>query len=241
MCCYNSNMLPSQPNESLIDGLACLQAVASSGKPIGVRETARLLNLEPTRAHRLLKTLAHLGIAAQTPENKYVPGPGMHVLAAQSIFASGLVRKSLPHLESLQHYGLIVAHGVLWKDQVSYLFHADPGMSVDQALGRIGLYPATRSSIGMVLLAEDADKEIRQLYTGRDIPEYPDGIGGLLKEICEIRKNGFAKIKTGSTMSLAVTVGNPTHSAIALSGKINSADVQKFYNILKETADKIEL
>ena len=234
-------MMPSQPNESLIDGLACLQAIASAGKPVGVRETARLLNLETTRVHRLLKTLAHLGLAAQTAENKYIPGPGMHVLAAQSIFASGLVRKALPHLEALQKYGLIVAHGVLWKDQVSYFYHAEPGMPVEQALGRIGLHPATSSSIGMVLLSRNTDKEIRQLYKGKDIPEYPDGIEGLLEDICEIRKNGFARIVTGQySVSMAVTVGNPPHSAIALSGKISSSEVQKFHKILKETADKIE-
>lgn len=234
-------MLPSQPNESLIDGLACLQAVASSGKPIGVREAARLLNLEPTRAHRLLKTLAHLGVAAQTAENKYVPGPGMHVLAAQSIFASGLVRKALPHLEALQKHGLLVAHGVLWKDQVSYFYHAEPGMPVEQALGRIGLYPATRSSIGMVLLSRNTDRELRKLYNDRDIPEYPDGIERLLEDICEIRKNGFARIVTGkNNVSMAVTVGNPSHSAIALSGKIKSEEMQKYFKILKDAADKIE-
>lgn len=233
-------MLPYQPNESLIDGLACLQAVASSGKPIGVRETARLLGLEPTKTHRLLKTLAHLGVAAQTADSKYIPGPGMHVLAAQSIFASGLVRKSLPCLESLQKYGLIVAHGVLWKDQVSYLFHADAGMSVEQALGRIGLYPATRSSIGMALLACNTDKEIGQLYKDRDIPGYAGGISELLEVIREIRKKGYAMIVSKNSISMAVTVGSPPHSAIALSGKMKSTEVRKYYLILRETAGKIE-
>lgn len=233
-------MLPLQPNESLIDGLDCLHAVASSANPIGVRETARLLGLEPTRVHRLLKTLAHLGLAAQTGDGKYVSGPGMHVLAAQSIFASGLIRRALPHLKALHKHGLIVAHGVLWKDQVSYFYHATPEMSVEQALGRIGLHPATRSSIGMVLLSFTSDMDIRRLYAGKDIPGYPGGTGTLLRDIRDIRKKGFAKIETeNSNVSLAVPVGHPPHSAIALSGKITSSAVGKFTRILKETAKTI--
>ena len=234
-------MLPSQPNESLIDGLTCLQALTVCREPVGVRELARKLDLEPTRVHRLLKTLAHLGVASQTPSKKYIPGPGMHVLAAQSIFASGLIRKSLPFLASLQQYGFIVAYGVLWRDQVSYFYHAEPGMPVEQALGRIGLYNATCSSIGMVLMAENSDKEIAQIYKSKEIPGYPGGVAELLVKIREIRKNGYAKIVTGNGMtSLAVTVGNPPHSALAFSGKIVSGDIQKYFKILKDTADKID-
>lgn len=233
--------MPSQPNESLIDGLACLQALTVCSEPVGVRELARKLDLEPTRVHRLLKTLAHLGIASQTPAKKYVPGPGMHVLAAQSIFASGLIRKSLPFLEELQRYGFIVAYGVLWKDMVSYFYHAEPGMPVEQALGRIGLYPASCSSIGMVLLSLNADSDIRKLFKGRDIPRFPEGIDSLLEEVREIRRSGFAKIVTGKdNTSMAVKVGSPGHSAVALSGKISPSDVQKYCSILKETASRIE-
>ncbi|MFZ2658238.1 MAG: helix-turn-helix domain-containing protein [Victivallales bacterium] len=233
-------MLPSQPNESLIDGLTCLQALTVCKEPVGVRELARRLDLEPTRVHRLLKTLAHLGIASQTPSRKYTTGPGMHVLAAQSIFASGLIRKSLPYLASLQKHGFLVAHGVLWKDKVSYFYHAEPGMPLEQALGRLGLYDATCSSIGMILMAENSDKEIGRIYKSKDIPGYPEGISELLVKIREIRKCGYAKIVTGNGMtSLAVTVGNPPHSALALSGKMEPRDVQKYFKILKDTAIKI--
>ncbi len=234
-------MLPRQPNESLIDGLACLQAVASSGKPLGVREVARLLNLEPTRVHRLLKTLSHLGITSQTPDKKYAPGPAMHVLAAQSIFASGLIRKSLPHLEALLQYGMTVAYGVLWKENVSYLYHGGPGIPVEQALGRLGLHPASTSSIGLVLLSLLKDSEIRQIYKGKEILGYPEGVNQLLQKICEIRKQGYAVIHSPkSNTTIAVTVGNPPHSAIALSGKISSVDACRYYKILKDTASKIE-
>ena len=121
-------MLPAQPNQSLIDGVRCLQAVATAGVPIGGRELARRLEMEPTRANRLLKTLAAQGFLHQDGDRKYQPGAGMHVLAAQSLHGSGMLQRALPVLARLRRRrpALIVALGVLWHDQVSYLYHADP-------------------------------------------------------------------------------------------------------------------
>jgi hypothetical protein len=42
--------LPAQPNQSLIDGLECFQAVVAAGRPVGGRELARTLGVEPTAA-----------------------------------------------------------------------------------------------------------------------------------------------------------------------------------------------
>ena len=87
--------LNAQPNKSLIDGITTLQALATSPDPVGCRELARRLDIDPIKVNRLLKTLAYLGIARQTADRKYTAGPGMHVLAAQSLFASGLIRRAL--------------------------------------------------------------------------------------------------------------------------------------------------
>jgi DNA-binding IclR family transcriptional regulator len=163
----------AQPNQSLIDGILTLQALASASEPVGCRELARQLGANTTRVNRLLKTLAYMGIVRQTSDRKYAPGPGMHVLAAQSLFASGLIRRALPELERLRRFGHTVAMGVLWNDSVSYLFHAPPGIEAARGLGRIGLLPATTSGIGIVLLAQLPDDEVRDIYADRDIPMSP--------------------------------------------------------------------
>ena len=71
--------LPAQPNQSLIHGLECFQAVVAAGRPVGNRELARLLGADPTRVNRVLKTLAHLQLLERTPQRKYRPGPAVHV------------------------------------------------------------------------------------------------------------------------------------------------------------------
>jgi DNA-binding IclR family transcriptional regulator len=166
MNCYYSNMekLPAQPIKGLQDGIIVLQQLANSREPVSSLELSNELGIEKTRVNRILKTLTYLGIAYRTTSRKYSSGPGMHVLAAQSLAASGLFHTSVRHLEDLSVLGHITALGVLWRDKVSYLFHHSPGTPFQEAIGRTQLYPATQSSLGMVLMAQKSDKEIFDLY-----------------------------------------------------------------------------
>lgn len=233
-------MLPAQPNQSLIDGLACLQALASAGRPVGSREMARELKLEPTRVNRLLKTLAHLGIAQQTDGKQYVPGPAMHVLAAQAMFGSGLLHRALEPLESLRKFKLSVAMGVLWHDHVSYLYHGKPGVKASEALGRVGLFPATRSSIGMVLLSRLPVSEVRELYAAQLIPNF-ESIADLLAELTDVRRKGYAVVSPfpeNQTRTLAVAVDGES-AAVAMSGSFQDDQVSELADALKNVAMRI--
>ena len=232
----------AQPNQSLIDGITTLQALATSPEPVGCRELARRLNADPTKINRLLKTLAYLGIARQTANRKYTAGPGMHVLAAQSLFASGLIRRALPELESLRRFGHTVALGVLWGDNVSYLFHAPPGIEASRGLGRIGLLPATTSGIGVVLLSELDDEDVRELYLDKDIPMFPGGIEQLLTKLAEVRRLGYARVHVADDRDhhvVAISTGDPAHAGIALSGWIPEASPEALVAALRESAPNI--
>lgn len=234
--------LNAQPNRSLIDGITTLQALATSPEPVGCRELARRLGADPTKVNRLLKTLAYLGIARQTADRKYTAGPGMHVLAAQSLFASGLIRRALPVLEALRRFGHTVALGVLWEDSVSYLFHAPPGIEASRGLGRIGLLPATTSGIGIVLLSEFEDEDARALYANRDIPMFPEGIDQLLAKLAEVRRLGYARVHVADDRDhhvVAVSTGDPAHAGVALSGWIPEAATAPLVAALREAAAEI--
>jgi len=234
--------LNAQPNKSLIDGIITLQALATSPYPVGCRELARRLNIDAVKVNRLLKTLAYLGIARQTANRKYTAGPGMHVLAAQSLFASGLIRHALPILENLRRFGHTVALGVLWQDSVSYLFHAPPGIEASRGLGRIGLLPATTSGIGIALLSELDDADVRALYAGREIPMFPHGIDQLLAKLAEARKLGFARVHVADDRDhhvVAVSTGDPAHAGVAMSGWIPEAATAPLVEALRAAAMEI--
>ena len=238
-----SSLLGAQPNQSLIDGIATLQALATAPEPMGCRELARRIGLDPTKVNRLLKTLTYLGIARQTANRKYTSGPGMHVLAAQSLFASGLMGRALPLLEGLRRFGHTVALGVLWNDSVSYLFHAPPGMEASRGLGRIGLLPASTSGIGMVLLSELDDARIAEIYSNvREIPQFPGGLPQLMEKIVETRTQGYARVHVADDRDhhvVAVTSGDPAHVGIALSGWIPEGSTAPLVEALRQAATEL--
>lgn len=236
--CYNSNMtaLPAQPNHSLIDGMAVLQALAARGRPVSGLELAGALGLEKTRVNRILKTLAWLGMARVAPGRKYMPGDGMHILAAQSLYASGLLRLAIPRLEKLHATGCIVAMGVLWRDRVSYFYHHTPGTDTLAGLGALGFYPAGASSIGMALLAQQPEAEVAALFDDGGIAGVTGTRQDLLAALAVIRQHGFADLRTNER-SLAVPLN--AHTAIALSGRLSDARTAKLLPLLQDTAARI--
>ena len=200
---------PAQPNNSLINGIACLQMVVSADKPLGVREIARELELSPTRVNRLLSTLAHLGLVEKTPKRKYRSGTAIHVLAAQSLHASPLLALALPHLMELRRDGFTVALGVLWRRKICYLFHERPWQNLEDSLGRHEVYPAEQSSLGMALLAAE------------NAPSPTDPPVADWAQVLErIRAEGVAVVRyPDGELSIGAPIGNPPVAAIGVSGK----------------------
>lgn len=236
--------LPAQPNQSLIDGLAVLTALAGVGESVGSRELGRRLGLEPTRVNRLLKTLAALGLAEQDEFRRYRPGPAIHVLAAQSLHGSGLIRRALPHLEALHQHGLLVALGVLWKNQVCYLYHGEPGMRAADALGRVSLVPATETGVGTMLLASRSDSEVRELYRGVDTIPNHASIDDLVCVLQRARRDGWVRVVTARKpllrSTVAVPIGALGYAAIAFSGSIPADDAPRYVRLLRDAAVAID-
>ncbi|WP_434661109.1 IclR family transcriptional regulator [Klebsiella sp. MISC125] len=161
--------MSSQPNQSLIDGIRCLQYLVSSDRAIGCRELARLMDINPTRVNRLLMTMAAIGLTTQDEQRRYLPGPGIHALAAQAIRGSTLFSKALPLLEAYAPKDIVVAMGVLWEDQVIYIFHSRPGSHISQALAGFHMMSASQSVIGLALLAAEDDEALSQRFSAEEM------------------------------------------------------------------------
>ncbi len=159
--------MSSQPNQSLIDGIRCLQYLVSSDKAVGCRELARQMGMNSTRVNRLLMTMAAIGLTMQDEHRRYLPGPGIHALAAQAIRGSSLFAQALPQLDMHAPRDIVVALGVLWEDQVIYIWHSEPGerTHASQALAGFRMLPAWQSVIGVSLLAAESDEVLRPRFS----------------------------------------------------------------------------
>jgi DNA-binding IclR family transcriptional regulator len=207
---------PAQINQGLRDGIECLLEIAAMERPVGSRELARRMGQDHTRVNRIISTLAYTGLAEQTADRKYIAGPGLLVLAGLSLRSSPLYQCAMPHLEELGvATGYQVALGLRWRTNVSYLYHGHAQEHAALGIVSEGLYPADRSSIGLVLLSQLTPREITELYQGPSagVLRNPD-MKTLLERVKEARNAGFAV--ASNARSIAVALGTPAAAGIAL-------------------------
>jgi DNA-binding IclR family transcriptional regulator len=150
--------VPAQPNQSLADGITLLGLLCATGR-LGTREAAERLGWELTRTNRMLGTLRDIGLAEQNSARQYLPGPGIHILAAQCLKGSGLLASAMPILDRQPRTSLGIAIGVLWRGSVCYLMHSEAGASLEDRKQDITPYPADQSSIGLILEAYGVSAE----------------------------------------------------------------------------------
>jgi DNA-binding IclR family transcriptional regulator len=233
-------VLPSQPILGLIDGMEVLQLLASEARPISGLEISKELNIEKTKVNRILKTLAYIGFTMPVSNRKYTLGPAIHVLSAQLLHGSGLIKNALKYLVELTELNVVVAMGVLWRDKVTYIYHWQPGFLPTEGLGRMDLFPATQSSIGLALLAGKSDEEIVRIIQVDETIPGQSSKEEFFSAIDFVRREGYAKAMFENHQSIGIKLGVPGYAAIALAHIENKLPMEEYLKILKEKAALIE-
>ena len=235
-----SKNLPSQPILGLMDGIEVLQFLASSDHELSGVEIARELNIEKTKINRILKTLSFLGFTAITSNRKYTLGPAIHVLSAQLLHGSGLIKNALKYLIELTRLNLVVAMGVIWRDKVAYTYHWQPGISPSDGLGRTNLFPVYDSSIGIILCAQEDEEGLNRIlkFGANDIDNKTKD--EFLNKVRIAKEQGYASILFKNRKSIAVKIGNPAYAAIALAQCNPNISDECYLKILQRKVREIE-
>lgn len=141
------------PSQTLDRGLACLDLVAASGRPLSVDAVAAAVGLHRSIVYRLLRTLELRRLVERDGEGNYLPGPYLAVLSRsvrQSLrSAAAPVLSSLAERLHMTSF-LVVADG----DEAVTVDSVEP-RSLD---AHVAYRPGTRHAIdrgapGLALLA----------------------------------------------------------------------------------------
>ncbi|MGW0997209.1 IclR family transcriptional regulator [Streptomyces sp. NPDC002523] len=176
-----------------------------------VSQIAERLGVARSTAHRILAMLVYRDFAVQGEDRVYRAGPVLELASHSQSLVSRLRAAALPHLQRVvdlldETANLIVRTG----DTVRFI----ASVECRQAL-RVGsregmVFPAHRTTAGLLLLAELSDEELDEVYAERlrerpsDRPD-PDR---LRAELRRLRRNGFA-VNRGRSERGLVAVGVP--------------------------------
>lgn len=159
---------------SLVRGLAILEAMANNDRPLGVTELASRLGVDKGSAHRLLATLARAGYVEQPPESRrYQLTTKLLELNGRLLAKLKLVEQARPLLAELVARTVATAHLAVLRDgHVVYLEEALPParIRVDVPVG--GIAPAHCTALGKALLAFLAEGELGRVLARSDLAAY---------------------------------------------------------------------
>jgi DNA-binding IclR family transcriptional regulator len=182
---------------SSVDNALRLLLLLHSHDELRLTEMASLLDVSPSTAHRLVRSLQRHGFAEQDSASK-VYRAGHALSAADPILRRALLREGAKTLHAIAATTGETSHlAVLEGRQVRYL-RAVEGSRVVRVSSRVGeVLPAHCSSVGKAMLAHHNDADLRRLYpatatlesrTPASIATYEE----LMREVCRVRDDGYA-------------------------------------------------
>ena len=178
--------------------------------PLTVTEVARRLGVENSTAHRLLAMLVYRDFAVRDADRTYRVGPVLELAAHSQSTAARLRAAALPHLHRLaelldESANLAIRIG----DTVRFVASVESRRALRVGSREGMVFPAHRTTAGLLLLAELPPDRLESLYGGDRFDQRPDvrpDLGALHADLARVRRNGFA-LNEGRSERGVVAVG----------------------------------
>lgn len=234
-------------NVTLVKGMALLEALAHSDRPLGVTEIATRLAIGKSNAHRILRSLVELGYARQdAASGLYAASIRLWELGSAMMSNLDLKRLAEPTMQQILERTRENVHlSMLDGDEVVYVHKLDSPHPV-RTFSRIGgRAPAYAAATGKVILAYQGDAHLRAL--SRRLARQTDATivepEAFLAEMAKIRKQDHA-ISHGEwrdgVRGVAVPIRDSRGQVIAalgLSGPAERIRPALFKSLIAELAD----
>ena len=184
-------------NQSVARALSILNLLASRGEPVGVREIARQLDLAPSIAQRLVKTLARSGFLEQTGTTlRYAIGYRAFQVGNSFVAQSNLHTAVMPELYALADEHINAFLGVMRDAAVVYLatVQSNGPVAINHRPGAQTHLHST--AMGKALLAEMPEEQVRALLTKSPLPRLTPrtktAVSQLMLELETVRRQGYS-------------------------------------------------
>jgi IclR family transcriptional regulator, KDG regulon repressor len=203
-------------DSTLLKGLKVLRYLVDSPTPTSVSALAAHLDLPKSNVHRTLSTLVGAGYACRNDNALYQPTLLVWELGMQVMNRNLVRRAAVAFMHTLQQettetVNLVVPDG----DDCIYIHQVEASspLRISSTVGERA--PAVLTVSGRVMLAHDPDAEqrARQLYARQVSPAPPFRLDGLLSELANTRRDGYA---------MSASVWRPGINSLA--GVISGAD-----------------
>ncbi|MGH9088117.1 MAG: IclR family transcriptional regulator [Acidimicrobiales bacterium] len=225
-----------------VDSALRLLAALRDHPSLAVKESAELLGVAPSTAHRLLSTLQANGFVAQDPTTRrYGPGPALLGVALASLRRVDVRRVARPHLAALSAETRETANLGVPEGAMVRIIDSVEGPEVVRVSARTGeVVPSHLAAAGKVLLAALSDGELFHLLPADRLP----GRSGspsidradLIRELAEVRRQGHATSDEETSPGLAsVGVGIRDARGRMLAALSVSLPVERFDAARAET------
>lgn len=198
-------------DKSFAKGLAVLEAVARGGRPRGVTELSRELQLTKSNAHRLLQTLVAQGFVRHDAERgTYTASLKLWELGTGVLAQIDVRDFAMPHLRALaRRCGETVNLAILDGTHVLFIERIEAGQPV--RAGYVGVRaPAHALATGKALLAHAPETVIAaacarpQAFTKHTITDP----AALHAELAAVRRQGYATNR-GEWRELVNSIAGP--------------------------------
>lgn len=242
-----------QPLQTVIKALATLRLFTIEREWLGVREVARLLDLNTATVHNLLRTLADTGLVEQHAETKkYRLGLGIVRLAGTKLAQLDVVTAaSGPMKDLLDKTRETISLAVLYGDELLYVAKMESPQQVRVASRIGGSAPLHASAHGQSILAFLDDASVNRIlkqplrsYTSNTLTAMPK----LRAEFERIRARDYA-VDCGSYISDVHAVAAPVRDAsghviaslaiVAPASRIPVGKAKTFALLAKEAAGHV--
>lgn len=233
-----------------------LDALAAGGKPKGVSELARMLDLPKSTVHGLCHTLVDLGLMIRVGPSQFAVGP--HVLAWANAFEgqSDLTQEFMriadildPDLLSKEAINLSILTGV----EVMYIAcrrGTDPlGVSFRPGVRLPAPFTATGKAMMSTMRPEVVERIMGNTWPEPWTRHSVRSLDAFMRELEETRLRGYS-IDNGQLRDAMVCFGAPVFNATddhavaglaigLLSGEVNEASTERVSRAVRLIADRL--